>query len=152
MKKVLVSRGDFNDKVSFAKDLLKDEKECLMITGMAGSGKTEFAKRLSAKGVDVIHLDDFAEKKENQWIINVKDIPFRSRVFEGISDNFAEVMKKIKPTTVFMIVASPGELKTAYADRANDRLNQFQDYFKAKSELSDSAIAFEQKQFINGRI
>lgn len=151
MKKILVNRQDFNDKVNFIKDLIKDQNETVLITGVAGSGKSEFAKRVQGRGIDVVHLDEFGSKQENNWIIDVSKIPIRSRVFEGLSDNLQDVIKKIRPTAVFVVVAGPAELRKAYEERSRDRLNQFADQFKAKSELSDSAIAFEQKQFINRR-
>lgn len=151
MKKILVNRQDFNDKVNFIKDLIKDQNETILITGVAGSGKSEFAKQVQGRGIDVVHLDDFGSKQENQWIVDVSKLPIRSRIFEGLSDNLPDVIKKLRPTTVFVVVAGPAELRKAYEDRANDRLNLFQDHFKAQSELSDSAIAFEQKQFINRR-
>lgn len=73
----------------------------ILITGAPGSGKSF----LSGLFTDVINWDDYGSVVDGRWIIDIAKLPKGRPYYEGVADNYLDVIRSINPKVILFVLS-----------------------------------------------
>lgn len=149
MKIETFSRQNFNKLIQIIERDFKNGIKRIFVTGFDGVGKTYFYRMCKSKNIECVDIEPYCDRIDSLKIVpRWKEIPEDIPVYIGWTSEYKKFKSKYRIEKIYAITATAQELLKEYKNRANDERRPDRDIYRAKSQNSESAIAYEQQNFI----
>jgi hypothetical protein len=118
----------------------------IFITGAPGSGKSFMSSLFN----DAVNLDDYGSNVDGKWIVDITKLPQGDHVYEGVCDNFADVMRAINPSIILFTLSDVSTNRRVSRIRyESDMSAPFASAWKERMSWSEKTFLDYQKKLIS---
>lgn len=151
MKIETFSRQNHKKLLNIIEKDIKNGINRIFVTGYDSVGKTTFYRLLKENKIDCFDIEPYCDVIDSTKIVpRWKEIPEDKQVYVGRTSEYRKFKSKYRIERVYALTATAQELMKEFKIRSEDQRRDDRDIYRAKSQVNESTIAYEQQSFLKG--